>query len=219
MVIYLVTNLVNGKQYVGKTVWPLLHRWSQHRSDARNNYDTYLCRAIRKYGEQNFKIAPLVSDVEVESELNEFEVEYISVLGTKAPNGYNLTNGADGSTGYKHSEESREKIREARKHQLFTDEYRQRMSVIKKGIPHTEEHKAKIGAAHKGKTLSRETRNKISVARNGKNVSQETRNKISAAQTRTHCKNGHPRIASNLYGRTCRICANEQRRARYNRAA
>ena len=52
--IYLITNLISGKQYVGKTCYTLSHRFSQHCN--RDDYATYLHNAIKKYGRDNFKI-------------------------------------------------------------------------------------------------------------------------------------------------------------------
>jgi group I intron endonuclease len=58
-IIYLITNNINGKKYVGQTTTPLSYRFTNHKSDARNNRGYYLASAIRKYGEDNFKIEAL----------------------------------------------------------------------------------------------------------------------------------------------------------------
>ena len=45
--IYLITNLVNGKQYVGKTIGDVRHRFNEHVSDAISGRgDTDSVRAI-----------------------------------------------------------------------------------------------------------------------------------------------------------------------------
>lgn len=45
--LYLVTNTVNGKQYVGKTIHTVSHRKSHHETIARRKTSTYaLHRAI-----------------------------------------------------------------------------------------------------------------------------------------------------------------------------
>lgn len=56
--IYKITNLVNGKLYVGKTVRTLQRRLKVHiaaalRQEPRHNH-IKLYAAIRKYGEENF---------------------------------------------------------------------------------------------------------------------------------------------------------------------
>lgn len=56
--VYLITNQVNGKQYVGKTSVPFSLRFERHVSQSRNA-DKYLHSinyAIKKYGAENFNI-------------------------------------------------------------------------------------------------------------------------------------------------------------------
>ena len=85
--VYLVTNTVNGKQYVGKTIWPINTRWNCHVSSAKV-HDTCLYRAIRKYGRDSFSLSVL-EEVSSEEELNEAEKRWIVELTTRVPNGYN----------------------------------------------------------------------------------------------------------------------------------
>ena len=104
--IYLMTNQINNKQYVGKTVCKnLSRRICNHFSSARNKYDKdYNCplhRAIRKYGEQNFTVEVLEKCSEKES--CQKEIEWIDELGTYK-NGYNATRGGDGSVCYNYEE-------------------------------------------------------------------------------------------------------------------
>jgi len=55
LVIYKITNIINGKIYVGKTTRSLKDRWNRHIYDALSNrLDTHFSRAIRKYGPENF---------------------------------------------------------------------------------------------------------------------------------------------------------------------
>ncbi len=90
--IYLITNLINGKQYVGKTRYSLAHRFSQHCNN--EYYNTYIHNAIKKYGKNNFKIEELCRcDDEHWQELEQF---YIKKLHTHySEGGYNITWGGD----------------------------------------------------------------------------------------------------------------------------
>lgn len=114
---YIITNLINGKRYVGKTTKTLARRWGNHLSYAKGGGQTYLAKAIRKYGAENFTIDPLSParyDLTKESDLNEWECLMIRLIGTKVPNGYNLTDGGEsGFSGGHHSEDARRRIGEA----------------------------------------------------------------------------------------------------------
>jgi group I intron endonuclease len=134
MVIYLLTNTVNGKRYVGQTVKTLSARWSQHKTFAKNgnagHNECPITRAIRKYGSDAFT-AEVVFTCSDKIALNKAEREYIVSFGTKSPNGYNVTDGGDGVSGWTHSEETRRKIGEANKnkeHQPRSIETRQKVS-------------------------------------------------------------------------------------------
>ena len=97
--IYVITNKLTGKQYIGQTIRTIKERFSQHKSSARNNTDgTYLHKAMNKYGIDNFNVKEIIS-IEYENskdflnKLNELEKYYIAKYNTLSPNGYNLTKG------------------------------------------------------------------------------------------------------------------------------
>jgi group I intron endonuclease len=89
--VYLVTNLANGKIYVGKTKEPILDRLSGHFYDARSNKDDrYFMHAIRKHGEHNFKIE-LIEECSSEKECLKGESFWILKKKSHDPSvGYNL---------------------------------------------------------------------------------------------------------------------------------
>ena len=127
--VYRIANRVNGKQYVGQTRQVLNSRWTKHKYDAKTNkLSGALQHALRKYGFDNFCLSPLHSNIETLSELNRLEKYYIQELNTFGTSGYNMTTGGEGFTvstetklkhsqnrGWKHSEESKELMREATK--------------------------------------------------------------------------------------------------------
>jgi group I intron endonuclease len=93
MIIYLVTNLINGKMYIGQTTQLLRRRWNQHcRVDKRGC--SILYRAIKKYGKENFIIEVITICSSIE-EMNYREVFYIKLFNTMSSNGYNQTSGGE----------------------------------------------------------------------------------------------------------------------------
>ena len=94
--VYLVTNTVNGKQYVGQTKKSIKRRWSQHRCAAKKGESSALYNAIRKYGADNFTIERIEEVVGIHADLVAAEIRQIASYDCVRPNGYNLTRGGDG---------------------------------------------------------------------------------------------------------------------------
>ena len=89
--IYIITNQVNGKQYIGQSN-DIHRRWWEHKArafDPNNNcYHKPLYCAFRKYGLHNFSFS-IVETCHI-AELNAAEKRWILQLNTIAPNGYNV---------------------------------------------------------------------------------------------------------------------------------
>ena len=88
--IYLITNLINNKKYVGQSL-NIQKRWNQHCSAAFNphnkGYDYPLYQAFRKYGINNFSFEILEECNS--TELNDKEEYYIKFYNTLSNQGYN----------------------------------------------------------------------------------------------------------------------------------
>lgn len=111
MTIYMITNLLNNKKYIGITCRKnIKQRWVEHKSKARKNkqYVSLINRAIKKYGEENFKfeIIKKMNDCSIETLLKE-EARLIHKNKTLAPLGYNIK---DLQTYSCHSTETLKKI-------------------------------------------------------------------------------------------------------------
>lgn len=93
--IYKITNKINGKIYIGKTLKSIESRWKEHikASDKKESENRPLYRAFKKYGINNFNI----EEVEKcsEEEVNKKERYWIEQYGS-FKNGYNATLGGDG---------------------------------------------------------------------------------------------------------------------------
>lgn len=135
MIVYKITNRINGMSYVGKTIFDLAHRRSRHINNALNNRDNiYFHNAIKKYGADNFDwdVVDECGDID---ELNRLEIYYIGFFDS-FNNGYNMTKGGDGSVGYELTESHKQKISEACKgikRKPFSEKGKQNMSKARKG--------------------------------------------------------------------------------------
>ena len=113
--IYKITNLLNGKCYIGQTKHSAQIRWKDH----INGYhpSSLIHKAITKYGVNNFSFEILCENVDV-NKLNELEIQFISRFNSKTPHGYNLTDGGDGFKGV-----------------IPTEKWRYKQSISHKGKP------------------------------------------------------------------------------------
>jgi group I intron endonuclease len=180
--VYKITNLINKKIYIGKTN-DVPGRWLKHLSIARNETPgdySYIHRAINKYGVDSF-IIETIDECQTEEESLAKEIEYITLYDSQNRKvGYNLTMGGDGISGHKHSDESKEKNRQAHLGKEASLETRLKMSESHKGSKRTESTKQKMREARaKQPPMSNDTKKKISDAKKGKKLSEEHKINIS----------------------------------------
>lgn len=90
--IYKITNRLNGKPYVGQTSQPPEKRFLQH-SKAKS----LLGQAMRQCGFENFTIE-VIEECSTPEQTKEREMFWIRVLKSKAPNGYNQSDGGESCT-------------------------------------------------------------------------------------------------------------------------
>jgi group I intron endonuclease len=149
MIIYLITNLVNLKIYVGKTAQNLHDRWLEHISKSRSKKkQEYLYRAMRKTGVENFHIQEIAVATTVE-QLNELEKLWIFILRSNDPKiGYNMTSGGEGVPLVGEAKE---------RHRLSAVKYAQ----TEKGKKHHKRIAKLVSKALKGKPKPSEQRAKI----------------------------------------------------------
>ena len=87
--IYKITNILNGKIYIGQSVHPD-KRWWEHKNRAKTHYDEFpLHLAISKYGEENFTFEILEWTKDFDNE----EKRLIKKYNSLSPNGYNISEG------------------------------------------------------------------------------------------------------------------------------
>ena len=119
--IYKITNKISGKCYIGQAL-DIRARLQDHVSACERGKDNVLYKAIRKYGIINFEANVVViintfgkTQDEIKKELNAQETFYVDLYDSYK-SGYNMTPGGDsGRLGFKHSEETIRRLKEAHK--------------------------------------------------------------------------------------------------------
>lgn len=152
--IYITTNNINGKKYIGQKKY-------------YGNYEVYigsgiaLKNAINKYGKENFT-REIIENCKTKEELDsreKFWIEYYNA--TESEDFYNITSGGDGGFG------SGKNSPWYRKH--LSDETKEKLSKMKSGKnnpfygrTHSDEVKKKLSEKALNQRHSKETREKMS---------------------------------------------------------
>lgn len=94
MIIYKITNRINGKVYIGLTTESLQKRWKGH-LQAYKSCNRHLYQSMRKYGIENFTIEE-IDNTDSFEELGKLERKYIKEYNSQNPEkGYNITSGGE----------------------------------------------------------------------------------------------------------------------------
>jgi group I intron endonuclease len=207
--IYLVSNKLNGKQYVGQTINP----------ERQIGHGRILRKAYKLHGKDNFSYEPICTGITSRTTLNAVERFWIAVADTVVPKGYNIELG--GSEGSTWTEERRRKhslaltgrihtrplgSKSGMKGKKFPEDAKRKLAEALKGrvSPNwgrkaSEETKAKMtasqkaywaanGSPNKGRKHSEETKAKMSAAKSKRVYTDEDKMKISQAVTEWHKK-------------------------------
>lgn len=135
--IYLTTNLIDGKKYIGR-----------HKSGSFDpNYKgsgKALWNAINKYGWDNFKVE-LLEECESHEQLCDREITIIEMYNAVASeNFYNITPGGDGGVGYGEANPFYGKH--------HSEEFRTLQSIRRKGVPMSDKTRAIMSSSKLGNT-------------------------------------------------------------------
>lgn len=145
--VYVITNLINGKKYVGQTKYSVEERWRAHKSSALTGQGTGLIhKAIRKYGVESFVVTE-VAVAPTQAALDESEDAVICALTSLAPHGYNLKAGGGGRC---HHPDTKRRMSEILKGRPVSQEQRDKISASNKGRKFTDEHRANLSVRARG---------------------------------------------------------------------
>jgi group I intron endonuclease len=163
--IYVITNRLDGKTYVGQTIIPFKSRLRDH---VRKNR-SLLGRAINKHGMDNFETS--FSEVPY-CFMDRLETNLIRLYDSLFPNGYNLDSG--GSNHKQLNESTKSKISEAVRKRFSDPLEREIQSNRFKGE----------NSSTYGKPRSDETKRKIADTLSGRHLSMEHRKHLSESKKR-----------------------------------
>lgn len=110
--IYKITNLINGKVYIGQTIQSIKDRWYRHVGNSKwlsqHEVNMAIKRAIIKYGKENFKLE-LIENCKREN-LNDREKYWISYYDSYHTGYNNTLGGQDGFKSFKNDEKECQEI-------------------------------------------------------------------------------------------------------------
>jgi hypothetical protein len=174
--VYVHTRLDNGKPfYVGKGTIKRIRRSTNRNKhwkrivDKCNGFDSIIIKGNL-----------------TEGDAFQLEKDTIAEYRLKNINLCNYTDGGDGPSGYKHTDECKLKMSKLAKGRpahnkggKASDSAKEKMSLAKLGKKLSKEHIEKVAASKRGKPLSYECRTKISNSLTGKRHTNETKIKMS----------------------------------------
>ena len=145
--IYITTNLINGKRYLGQKIFD--EKWKGYLGSG-----VVLRAAIKKYGKENFS-RNIINICYSADELNSIEYE-LSVFFdvVESDDWYNVVYGGGSTPGLRHTDETKQKLREynlgKERPQEVKEKIGQSMSRVLRGRAFSNEHKQHISEARLG---------------------------------------------------------------------
>ena len=162
MLIYLITNDVNDKVYVGQTTKSLEERIRNHRNSMVSGGNTHLYNAMRKYGWDKFHFRTIAYADDQET-LNELE-EYFIKKYDSIEHGYNMAPGGSINTMFspvvaaKHDSVMRSPEVRAKISASMKKSYQERGGPSESHRKHLSESKKKLYSSEKGQEVKQKFR-------------------------------------------------------------
>lgn len=157
--LYMTTNLVNGRRYVG------VHS-TEDIDDGYFGSGKALKNAVKKYGEENF-LFDVLRYCNDEAEMLEHEARIVDECFISRKDNYNIVVGGGMPP------------RIDQRGRVFTEEHRRNISISGKGRPCSQETRKKLSERSTGRLHSEEAKAKMSESRKGMKFSESHRESIS----------------------------------------
>lgn len=172
--IYLTTNMINGKKYIGQ-------HSTFNMDDGYMGSGKILLRAFNKYEKKNFD-KEILHYCESQSELNFLEEQYIIWYETLSPKGYNLTTG--GKENFEYCEKTKKLLIDSHKGYQYTELQR----INHKRAMNKPEVKKKLSNKSKENWADPEKREKFTKALNSEEVKERRKKSFAGFKHSDECK-------------------------------
>lgn len=203
--IYLWTNLINGKHYVGQAS-NFYNRMSSYKKLRTNKY---LKNAFEKYGIENFDISileKLPNNKDILTEREQYWLDYYKSYNRE--NGYNICVFADTTLGFKKSEEEKQKLSDYKKEYYKNPKNREKVSGENNGMygkKHSKEWKMEHSEFLKEKWKDEEYRKFWSDKMSGENnyfYGKHLFGELNGMYSKKHSEATKKKISEALRGKT-----------------
>lgn len=208
--IYMWENIKTGKVYIGSSSNIRL-RYNVHVSRLKqgNHWNSYLQNSWNIHSLNSFKFTIIENCIEANLLIREqYWMNFYKSFNRNF--GYNVNSIAGRTTGYRHTKESKEKIRLANKQREYkpaSEKERKRLGSLQLGVKQSDATKLKKSLSMMGKLIgykhSKQTKRNMSIAHLGhKRHTQASKQKISLANIgRNHTKETRKKMSLSCKGR------------------
>lgn len=135
---------------------------------------------VSKYGESSIAVAQLeCSSEDIAFDLERGLIKRLRAMGVEI---VNFSDGGEGQSGFRHSDASKEKMRNAKAGKPLPAEQVEKIRLANIGKKMSPESRAKVSAARRGIKFSEEHKEKLRLAKIGKKQTEEHKRKVSESQ-------------------------------------
>lgn len=163
-IVYVIRNMLDGREYVGQTKNTAKGVWSRHTKPLekrrKDKESQYVDVSIAKHGKENFSFRIVEICEHTQEVIDEAEDRWILELNTLYPNGYNMKRGGAGDTSIGISQGNRGKKKDA--------EWCRNLSLSRTGYKMEEAQKQLISKIQTGRKQPESTKKKRSQTLKGR---------------------------------------------------